>query len=139
MEVERHYYLGSLSTSEQTAGGEDYRPHRGVLLQGKTGGQPSQKFKTGYIHHCGWSLPRSHLEHLKWKPELLLNWAAKTGPATEEQARIIMQSRPHLQQGFSSMLGIMGLAKTRGDHRVEAACRRTLTINAKRIQRLQTI
>jgi beta-glucosidase-like glycosyl hydrolase len=42
-----------------------------------------------------------------------------------------MNSRAHPQQGFRSVLGIMGLGKTYGEERLEAACQRALDIKAR--------
>ena len=84
-------------------------------------------------------MPRGHREYLKWTPERLLNWAAKTGPACEGLARAIMNSRAHPQQGFRSVLGIMSLKKTYGDEHLEAACQRALDIKARSLKSVKSI
>ena len=139
LEVERHYY----SVPYQLVGKQlDIRiTARTVecLLKGKRVASHRRSFKQGSHTTVAEHMPRAHREHLEWTPERLLNWTAKTGPATEELARVIMQSRAHPQQGFRSVLGIMRLAKTHGDHRLEAACRRALSINAKSFKSVQSI
>jgi transposase len=84
-------------------------------------------------------MPRGHREYLKWTPERLLNWAAKTGPACEGLAKAIMNSRAHPQQGFRSVLGIMSLGKTYGDERLEAACQKALDIKARSYKSVKSI
>ena len=42
-----------------------------------------------------------------------------------------MRTKPHPEQGFRACLGILKLAKTYGDMRLEAACQRGLTIGAR--------
>jgi transposase len=73
-------------------------------------------------------MPRSHQQWAKWNPQRFINWAAKIGPHTAELIEVIMNSRKHPQQGFRSCLGILRLAKSYDDQRLEAACRRALTI-----------
>jgi transposase len=84
-------------------------------------------------------MPKSHREYLKWTPERLLNWAAKTGPSVAELAQLIMESRAHPQQGFRSILGILRLSKQYGQERLEAACKRALAINAKSYKSVKSI
>ena len=76
-------------------------------------------------------MPKSHREYLKWTPERLLNWAAQIGPHTAQLSQSIIESRPHPQQGFRSVLGLLRLEKTYGRDRLEAGCQRALAIKAK--------
>ena len=87
----------------------------------------------------GEHMPRAHREYLKWTPQRLLNWAAKTGPACVKLAQTIMERRAHPQQGFRSILGIMRLGKSYGEGRLEAACQRALDINSPSFKSVQSI
>ena len=73
-------------------------------------------------------MPERHRSHAEWTPERLVGWAAKSGPATAQMAQTILTRRQHPEQGFRSILGVMRLGKTFGDDRLEAACRRALSI-----------
>jgi transposase len=73
-------------------------------------------------------MPKSHQQWAKWSPQRLINWAAKIGPHTAQLIELILNSRKHPQQGFRSCLGILRLAKSYDDQRLEAACQRALTI-----------
>jgi transposase len=73
-------------------------------------------------------MPVSHQQWAKWNPQRFINWAAKIGPHTAELIEVILNSRKHPQQGFRSCLGILRLAKSYDEQRLEAACRRALTI-----------
>ena len=75
-------------------------------------------------------MPRNHREYLKWTPSRLLNWAAKIGPSTARLAQNVMDSKPHPQQGFRTILGILRLEKAYDADRLEAACQRALYIKA---------
>ena len=73
-------------------------------------------------------MPKSHQQWAKWNPQRFINWAAKIGPHTAQLIEVILNSRKHPQQGFRSCLGILRLAKSYDDQRLEAACQRALTI-----------
>ena len=73
-------------------------------------------------------MPKSHQQWAKWNPQRFINWAAKIGPHTAELIEVILNSRKHPQQGFRSCLGILRLAKSYDEQRLEAACRRALII-----------
>jgi transposase len=69
-------------------------------------------------------------QYLEWTPERLTSWARQIGPAAADAAGAIMRSKPHPEQGFRACLGVIRLAKTWGNDRVEAACQRALELNA---------
>ena len=73
-------------------------------------------------------MPKSHQQWAKWSPQRFINWAAKIGPHTAQLIELILNSRKHPQQGFRSCLGILRLAKSYDDQRLEAACQRALGI-----------
>jgi transposase len=75
-------------------------------------------------------MPASHRSYAEWTPQRLIRWAEKTGPAAASVVQSILERRAHPQQGFRSALGIMRLGKSFGEERLEAACRRALTLGA---------
>jgi transposase len=75
-------------------------------------------------------MPKAHQQYAEWTPQRLIQWAATSGAATSRVVETILESRPHPQQGFRSCLGIMRLGKRYGAERLDAACRRALTIGA---------
>jgi transposase len=75
-------------------------------------------------------MPPAHRHYAEWTPQRLIRWAATSGPATAQVVETILASRPHPQHGFRSCLGLMRLGKRYGAERLEAACRRALTIGA---------
>jgi len=84
-------------------------------------------------------MPKSHQKWAQWTPQRFINWAAKIGPHTARMIERILDSRPHPQQGFRSCLGILRLAKDFGDARLEAACRRALTIGGTSYRSVESI
>jgi transposase len=75
-------------------------------------------------------MPSAHRRYAFWTPARLLAAAEKIGPSTAALCQIIMQAKPHPEQGFRSCLGILSLARGYGPVRLEAACRRGIAIGA---------
>jgi transposase len=84
-------------------------------------------------------MPKAHRHYVEWTPQRLVQWAAGTGVATARVVDTILASRPHPQQGFRSCLGIMRLGKSYGAERLEAACRRALSIGACSYKSIESI
>ena len=57
--------------------------------------------------------------------------AAEVGRNTTTLIEVIMRERRHPEQGFRSCIGIVKLAKTHGNDRLEAACLRALEIGTR--------
>ncbi len=83
--------------------------------------------------------PESHRRHLEWPPERIVSWAEKTGPETAALVKGVMESRPHPEQGYRTCLGIIRLGKRYGERRLEAACRRALTVRALSYRSVESI
>jgi transposase len=75
-------------------------------------------------------MPSAHRRYAFWTPARLLAAAEKIGPSTIALCEAIMRAKPHTEQGFRSCLGILRLEKTYGAQRLEAACRRGISIGA---------
>ena len=84
-------------------------------------------------------MPKAHQHYAEWTPQRLIHWAATSGPATAQVVEPILASRPHPQQGFRSCLGIMRLGKSYSPERLEAACRRALTLGACSYKSIESI
>ena len=81
-------------------------------------------------------MPEKHRRMGRWTPERFTRWAEKIGPSTGALITTVLGSRRHPQQAFRSCLGILRLAKSYGDARLEAAARRALAIGANSYRRL---
>jgi transposase len=84
-------------------------------------------------------MPKAHQYYAEWTPQRLIRWAAHSGPAVAGVVDTILTARPHPQQGFRACLGIMRLGKRYGDERLEAACRRALTLGACSYKSIESI
>ncbi len=75
-------------------------------------------------------MPSAHRRYAAWTPAKMMDEAAVVGPATVALFEAIMKAKPHPEQGFRSCLGIIGLGKSYGLARLEAASRRGNSIGA---------
>jgi transposase len=76
-------------------------------------------------------MPSSHRRFADWTIERLRRESSAIGTSTAMLCELILESRPHPEQGFRACLGIMRLQKSYGRERVEAACLRALEIGAR--------
>jgi transposase len=63
-----------------------------------------------------------------WTVERIRGEAAEIGPATAALCELILERRPHPEQGFRSCLGIVRLVRPFGADRLEAAATRAIEI-----------
>ena len=139
IEVAGHYY----SVPYQSVGKElDVRVtantveafHRGKRIASHVRSSAQGRHTTVPEH-----MPTAHREYAAWTPARLIEWAAKTGPATSRLIERIMAERTHPQQGFRACLGILRLGKRYGGSRLEAACMRSLMLGATSYRSLESI
>ena len=65
--------------------------------------------------------------------------STRPGPETAAMVRGVMESRPHPEQGYRTCLGIIRLGIRYGERRLEAACRRALSVRALSYRSLDSI
>jgi transposase len=83
--------------------------------------------------------PKAHQKYLEWTPSRIIAWAEKTGPATGELARQILESKPHPEQGYRACLGLLRLGDRHSPERLEAACARALRIGGVSYRSVKSI
>jgi len=76
---------------------------------------------------------------LRWTSDQMIEKGALVGPATAELLDRIMKSRPHLELGYRSCLGVLRLGNRYTQERLEAASQRALTLNACSYQSIKSI
>jgi len=84
-------------------------------------------------------MPSSHRRYAEWTIERILRDAAAIGPSAAKLAALILETRPHPEQGYRACLGILRLARQYGVDRLEAACDRGLDIGARSYGSIQSI
>ena len=73
-------------------------------------------------------MPSSHRRYADWTVERIRREAASIGSATAALCELILERRPHPEQGFRACLGIVRLARPFGANRLEAAAARSIEI-----------
>jgi len=139
IEVERHYYSvphhlikrqldvrTTVSTIECFHKGQRVACHRRSHQSGR---------HTTVTEH----MPEQHRRHAQFSPERLQRWAANIGAETAALITHVMSERPHPEQGYRACLGILRLAKSYGDERLNAACARALTLGTHRYKSIESI
>jgi transposase len=76
-------------------------------------------------------MPSSHRRYAGWTIERIRADARLIGPATAALCELILEARPHPEQGFRACLGIVRLARTYGAERLESAAERAIDIGAR--------
>jgi transposase len=84
-------------------------------------------------------MPSAHRRHAEWTIERIGRTAAGIGPSTAKLTGLVLESRPHPEQGYRACLGILRLARQYGAERLEAACDRGLDIGARSYGSIQSI
>jgi transposase len=82
--------------------------------------------------------PAQH-RHLEWTSDRMIARGKAVGPATAEVCQRIMASRPHPELGYRSCMGVLRLGKQYTNERLEAACRRALSVNTCSYRSIRSI
>jgi transposase len=75
-------------------------------------------------------MPSSHRRYADWTIDRIRQDAALIGPNTAALCELILEHKPHPEQGFRACLGILRLLKPFGIKRLEAASARAIDIGA---------
>ena len=84
-------------------------------------------------------MPEKHRRMGEWSPERFTRWAEKIGPATAALIARVLGARRHPEQSYRTCLGILRLAKSYGEARLEAACQRALVLGAQSVRSVESI
>jgi len=139
IEVDRHYYSVPYQHVGQSCAVRLTASTVEVILRGRRIASHLRSHLRGRHTTLPEHMPASHRRHLEWTPSRIERWAEKTGPATAELVRGVLESRPHPEQGYRSCLGILRLSKRFGEQRLEAASRRAVAIHAFNYHSVESI
>ena len=84
-------------------------------------------------------MPSSHREYRRWSPPRVVSRARAIGPHAAALVDRLLSSKVHPEQGYRPCLGIVRLADTYGEARLEAACRRALDYAAVSYRSVKSI
>jgi transposase len=74
--------------------------------------------------------PHGHKKYLEWTPERMQRWGESIGPRTGAMIEAIIQSANHPDHAYRKCLGLLRLARSCGNDRLELACDRALKLKA---------
>jgi transposase len=139
VEIDRHYY----SVPYQFAGQQLEARYTATTIEIFHGGKriaSHTRSSAAYRHTTVLEhMPKSHQAHVEWSPSRLIHWGETVGSATAEIIRTILASKPHPEMGYRACLGILRLAKTYSNERLEAASQRALQLQACSYSSLRSI
>lgn len=128
VEVEKHYYSVPYQLLKKTLWVrltartvEVFHDGRRVASHVRASGE--RRHTTVAAH-----MPASHRRYAGLTPAELRARAGAVGPETAALVELILQAKPHPEQGFRACIGIVRLARSHGDEALEAACRRAQEI-----------
>jgi transposase len=84
-------------------------------------------------------MPASHRRYADWTIERIRREAAAIGPATAALCELILERRPHPEQGFRACLGIVRLLRAFGHERLEAAATRAIELGTLNYRSVRSI
>lgn len=139
VEIDRHYY----SVPYQLAGQQLEARYTATTIELFQDGKrvaSHVRSSVAYRHTTvPEHMPKSHQAHLQWTPSRLIHWGESVGTATAEVIRTILAGKPHPEMGYRACLGILRLAKTYSNERLEAASQRALQLQACSYSSLRSI
>jgi transposase len=139
IEVERHYYSVPYQLIKNKVDVRITQSTIECFYKNKRVASHIRSYQKGRHTTVKEHMPKSHQKWAQWTPDRFIRWAGKIGPHTQTLIETILNSRAHPQQGFRSCLGILRLAKSYGNRRLEAACRRAVIIGATSYRSVESI
>ncbi len=101
-----------------------------IFFKGRRVASHVRRYVKGHPVTLDEHMPEGIRRFKEWNPSRIINWAAKTGPATAKLVEIIMGKRRHPEQAFRSCLGIIRLGDRHGKDRLEQACQLALEVGS---------
>jgi transposase len=139
VEIDRHYYSVPYQLAGQQLEARFTSTTVEIFHSGKRAASHARSHSP-YRHTTSKDhMPKSHQAHLEWTPSRLIHWAETIGPATAQVIRTVLERKPHPEMGYRAALGIMRLAKTYSNPRLEAASQRAVQLGAFSYQSLKSI
>ena len=110
-----------------------------VYSRGKRVAAHARSHRRGGFTTVPEHMPKAHRSQLEWTPRRMIAWAEKVGPNTAALVTVILEERPHPEQGYRSCLGILRLSKKYGEGRLEAACGKSLAVRARSYRHVEGV
>lgn len=139
VELERHYYSVPYQLVHEKVDLRYTSTTVEIFHQSKRIASHIKSNRQGRHTTCKEHMPKSHQKYLEWTPSRIINWGKTVGEATAYIMEMIMSSRRHPEQGYRACFGIMRLGKQYTPKRLEAACRRGISIGGYSYKSVRSI
>jgi transposase len=139
IEVERHYYSVPHQLIQKQLDVRITAFTIECFYKNKRVASHIRSFRQGHHSTIKEHMPKSHQKWAQWTPQRFIRWAEKIGPQTAQLIEAVLSSRSVPQQGFRSCMGVLRLAKSYGDQRLEAACKRAVVIGGASYRSVESI
>lgn len=129
VEVDRHYYSVPYTLLHQSVRVRSGENTIEIFFRGERVASHLRSRVGGAHTTCPEHMPPSHQFYREWSPERFVQWAEKIGPSvrTMIQRQFLRKSYP--EQAFRRCLGILNLARSSSPERLDAACKKALSLD----------
>jgi transposase len=131
VEIQRHYYSVPFPLLRQEVEARITAATVEIFHRGKRVASHPKSVARHRATTVAEHMPSSHRRYRDWTRARIQREAAAIGINSATFVEILLDSRPHPEQGFRSCVGVLSLVKRYGPDRVEAACERALRIQAR--------
>lgn len=101
-----------------------------ILHEGKRVASHARSYRKNVYVTLDDHRPHGHQKHLEWTPERMRHWGESIGARTGAMIEAIIQAADHPDHAYRKCLGLLRLAKSCGNERLELACDRSLKLQA---------
>lgn len=84
-------------------------------------------------------MPTTHQKHHQWTPSRFKRWANDVGPNALEFISHLLKQYQHPEHAYRACLGVLNLARTFGNNRLDAACLRAVRLGTYRLRSIKSI
>jgi len=129
IDVDRHFYSVPYLLLHQSVRVRKTESTIEIFFRGDRVASHLRSGVPGAHTTCPEHMPPSHQFYREWSPERFVQWAEKIGPSTRAmiQSQFLRKSYP--EQAFRRCLGILNLAKSASPEKLEAACKKALSLD----------
>ena len=139
VEIDGHYYSVPYRLVKQQLDARMTENTIEVFSKGERIASHPRSRQKGHHTTLNAHRPEAHQHYGNWSPERFINWATKIGSATRQVIEGVLHRQHYPEQGYRSCLGILRLANTYSDVRLEAACKRALLLGTCRYKSIESI
>jgi transposase len=139
VEVDHHYYSAPYQLVHESLDVRLTETTVEILFKSRRVVSHLRSYQKGKHTTCRQHMPKAHQQYLEWSPSRFIRWAAQIGPQTQNLVTLILENRPHPEQGYRSCLGFLRLGKVYSPERLEAACARALEMKAHSYKNVESI